>query len=122
MCYYETVQTLVNIRLVPIMVEENPDSVTLFFRNPANIQQLKVSQLLKLADLQTDIDELKDQELNDVDLAHRDVCVGRLRDNMVEIVEGAMVDGRTVDRPTVHADSRPVSPHHMTGKDGHHLG
>lgn len=104
------------------MVIKDPDSVTLFFRNPTNIQRLKVSQLLTLTDLQASIDELNAQKLNDFNLANRDIQVGRLRDQMTTIVEVAMVDGNTVNRSTVGRGVESSSMRHAAFVEGRHFG
>jgi hypothetical protein len=104
------------------MVVKDPDSVTLFFRNPTNIHRLKVSQLLTLTDLQANIDELNTQKLNDFNLANRDIQVGRLRDRMATIVEVAMVDGNTIDRSTTGRDAESSNLRHAAFIEGRHFG
>ena len=93
---------------------QNPDSVTLFFRNPGNIRRLRVSELLKLAESQTTIDNLKAKPLNDFDLANRDIQVGHERQKMNVIVEGAMVDGRSAGQPIAFHCDPTANARHMT--------
>lgn len=104
------------------MAVKDPDSVTLFFQNPTNIHRLRVSQLLKLTDLQASIDELNAQNLSDFNLTNRDIQVGHLRNDMAVIVEGSMVDGVIVDRCATDSGLASPGPRHMTSTEGCHFG
>lgn len=104
------------------MVTKKPDSVTLFFRNPDNLQHLSMSQLLKLADLQQKIDELNGENLSDFDLTARDIKVGHLRDDMIAIVDKAMASESSADVSTDELDESLLAPRHMAGKERSHSG
>jgi hypothetical protein len=104
------------------MVAKKPDSVTLFFRNPDNFQYLSMSQLLKLAELQQEIDELNSENLSDFDLTARDVKVGHLRDGMIAIVDKAMASEPSVDVSTDELNEPLLAPRHMAGKERGHSG
>jgi hypothetical protein len=104
------------------MVAKEPDSLTLFFQNPANIHRLSISQLQKLTDLQARIDELNAHNLSDFELANRDIQVRHLRNEMSAVVETAMVDGDIAHQTASTANITASSPRHMASINGRHFG
>lgn len=104
------------------MTGNSPDSVALFFQDPANIKRLSIGQINRLDGALLEIKELQAKELNDVDLANRDVQVRNLRGQMAAIIDEALSNSVTTENPTISENTEPSSPRHMTGKEGHHFG